>query len=319
MSAHGPALVISLMLAGCGRPAAPPPARRLATAGLVVSGAHVVAGPDLIRGVLRVRNAAPAPVALVDRWNSGGAYPWTLALDGLTAGNPQMCWWANFCSETVLAAGEVRHAPFTLHRRRATIAGSDAGWACLLGGPLDIAASDAQGRPIPAAEAPSFAPGRTLAVTLTGAGTAAFPSGDASTAPLYTGTVSAASQEVEAVDALAPHAQGRRLESGNVDVPALRGPLCKDGPVRTVAVLPKDAGSNYHYTVRIMDEKGTLLQEWELRNGVLLGAGDVQWIDINGDGRKDLMILGGVEAGERWTKTWLCKEREGKYVWINDR
>src|SRR6185295_10964279 len=100
MSGRALALAVYLLMVGCGRQASPPqtPAvppttpRRLTTAGLALNCAHVVIGPDLIRGVLTVRNTSNEPQALVDRWNGWGAYQWTLSVDGISAGNPQVHW-----------------------------------------------------------------------------------------------------------------------------------------------------------------------------------------------------------------------------------
>jgi hypothetical protein len=83
---------------------------------LVISCAHVLVRADLIRGILVVRNPGKTPVAIVDRWNSWGAYQWVLTVGGLTYSNPQMSWYENFYSETLLAPGEVRVARFVVRR-----------------------------------------------------------------------------------------------------------------------------------------------------------------------------------------------------------
>ena len=83
---------------------------------LVIKCAHVLVRADLIRGILAVRNAGTTPVAIVDRWNSWGAYQWVLTVGGLLYSNPQMSWYANYYSETLLAPGEVRVARFAIRR-----------------------------------------------------------------------------------------------------------------------------------------------------------------------------------------------------------
>jgi hypothetical protein len=92
----------------------PPLIRREVTDGLVLRCSHVVLNKDQIVGLLTVENTGKESVALVDRWNSWGAYQWRLTIGEQTAVNPQVCWWANFYSETAIAPGEVRHSWFSV-------------------------------------------------------------------------------------------------------------------------------------------------------------------------------------------------------------
>lgn len=63
-----------------------------------------------------MRNVGTMPAAVTDRWNSWGAHQWTLTVAGRSYSNPQLGWWANFYSETVLAPGEVQAARFAIRR-----------------------------------------------------------------------------------------------------------------------------------------------------------------------------------------------------------
>ena len=66
-----------------------------------------------IRGVLEIHNVGDHPVALADRWNSWGAFQWTIRVDGRwPAANPVSAWNENAPSETLLAPGETRAARF---------------------------------------------------------------------------------------------------------------------------------------------------------------------------------------------------------------
>jgi hypothetical protein len=94
-------------------PALARPDTRRSGPDLRLSAVHAVIRPDLIRGVIEVYNPGDAPVVLVDRWNSFGAYQWTIRVDGRwLAANPISAWNENGPSETVLAPGETRQARF---------------------------------------------------------------------------------------------------------------------------------------------------------------------------------------------------------------
>ena len=219
MSGRALALAVYLLMVGCGRQASPPqtPAvppttpRRLTTAGLALNCAHVVIGPDLIRGVLTVRNTSNEPQALVDRWNGWGAYQWTLSVDGISAGNPQVHWYANYYTETVLAPGETRHSAFTLHRRRKTLLPDEAGWEFLLGGPLGVLAIDEKGKPVDFGGSRAFAANQNVVLTLAGSGERSFTFDHASTEPLWAGTVSVKSEGLDSREDLKCLAQGQPL------------------------------------------------------------------------------------------------------------
>jgi hypothetical protein len=329
MSARGQALLLAVLAVGCGRQAtypatvAPAPAapRRLTTSGLDLTCTHVVVGPELIRGVLTVRNTSKEPIALVDRWNSWGAYQWTFSIEGKSAGNPQVSWYGNYYTETVLTPGETRHAPFSLHRRRDTLQGDELGWRFLLGGPLGIVAIDEQGKPLTFDATRSFALAQSVVLTLVGSGRVSFTDAHASTAALWAGTASIPSRELDSLDALNSHAQGHSLANrsegdATSDALTLKAQISKMGPDRTVVVMPKDSASGHYYTVSVKDERGALLQEWEIRNGVPLSASDILLVDVNADGCKDIQILGGIESGKRWYKTWLYQEADGTFAWL---
>jgi len=101
-----------LLIFGCDRAAVPTPSTllRQTASTLSLTSDHVVVSPDLIRGILTIRNTGTRPIAMIDRWNSWGAYQWRFQVGAESAGNPQHSWWANVYTETVLAPGEVRHA-----------------------------------------------------------------------------------------------------------------------------------------------------------------------------------------------------------------
>lgn len=212
-------LVAVILVAGCGREASPirtpalpsTPPRRLSTAGLVVTCAHVVIGPDLIRGVLTVRNTSNQPQALIDRWNSWGAYQWTLSVDGTSACNPQVSWYANDYTETVLAPGEARYSAFALYRKQKTSPPDEVGWKFLLGGPLGVLAIDEKGKPVDFDGSPPFAANQKVVLTLAGSGEASFTFVHASSETLWAGTVSVQSQELNSPEDLKILGQGLPL------------------------------------------------------------------------------------------------------------
>lgn len=205
---RGVALLLCVLLAGCGRPAIPTPtsavvvapSRRLATTGLVLTCAHVVVEPDLVRGVLTVLNTSKESLALIDRWNSSGAFQWTLTLDGVGAGNPQISWWASHYSETVLRPGKIRHAVFLLIRRQNSLSPEEAGWRFLLGGPLGVISVDERGTPVDSSR--PFATGQKLTLSLIGAGQDCTTFEGASESPLWSGTATVPSRELNALEDL---------------------------------------------------------------------------------------------------------------------
>ena len=122
-----PALALLLAIPGCGGPAdapkatpvpANPPLARAPKDSLALGCAHVVVGPDLIRGILAATNWGDKPIALIDRWNSWGAYQWTMSIGSRRAGNLQHDWLKNFYTESILAPGETRQARFSVTRSR---------------------------------------------------------------------------------------------------------------------------------------------------------------------------------------------------------
>src|SRR5438552_8400383 len=102
MCRRSPILLLGLFLSGCEQAGlsptvvkSSPKARTHLKSNLFLGCAHAVIGPDLICGVLTAQNTGKEPIALVDRWNSWGAYQWRLTLGTQSAGNPQRNWWAN--------------------------------------------------------------------------------------------------------------------------------------------------------------------------------------------------------------------------------
>ena len=48
-----------------------------------------------------------------------------------------------------------------------------------------------------------------------------------------------------------------------------------------------------------------------------VGKNDVQVVDLNADGFKDIMLVGGEDhAGTKWYKTWIYDSQQQKYLWI---
>jgi hypothetical protein len=197
-------LVLLLVVPGCDRPmdAAPtkPPVARAPKDSLVFGCSHVVVGPDLIRGVLVATNRGDKPIALIDRWNSWGAYQWAVGIGKRDAGNPQHDWFANYYTETILLPGETRSARFIITRFHDSAALKDGEWWFVLGEPDGIAAP---GSPFAAGEA----------LTLFMDGNKGEPSeGDHSPeALLWSSLVSTSSKELTELDALDRLARGKPL------------------------------------------------------------------------------------------------------------
>jgi hypothetical protein len=165
-------LVLGLLLLGCERQANLPPsaampapqARPLLKSNLVITCAHVMIESDLISGVLTARNSGKEPLAVVQRWNSWGAYQWRLTFGAQLAGNPQQDWAKNFYSEEVLAPGEIRHCQFHITRSpdRARIGEEE--WWFLVDAPASLSA---------AAPLPPFVRGQAVTLVMDGTQTGA--------------------------------------------------------------------------------------------------------------------------------------------------
>lgn len=162
-------IVLALLLTGCEKASLTAPvaaikgavARRGTHSGLTVGCAHVVVSPDLIRGILTVRNIGPEPLSLVERWNSFGAYQWFFGGRVWSAGNPQHEWTENVYTETVLAPGEVRHARFCITRSRIDELVPNEHWWFVVGeSPVSYICS--------APPIASFVPGESLALVMDG-------------------------------------------------------------------------------------------------------------------------------------------------------
>jgi hypothetical protein len=197
-------ILLTLLLAGCDPAGSPVSvagikaslALRLARTGLVFGCAHVVQGPDLIRGVVTVRNVGSEPIALVERKNSWGAWQWTLGGPGWSAGNPQHEWKENWYSEAVLAPGEVGHARFCITRSRSIQPTPADNWWFVVGEPMPPASRS----PSPGA---SFARGQTVALVMDASQLRGLDEQEIKhKAPVWVGSASVLSEEVSSVQDL---------------------------------------------------------------------------------------------------------------------
>jgi hypothetical protein len=157
----------------------------------------VVLAPDLIRGVLTARNIGREPLSLVDRWNSWGAYQWTIEGSGWLAGNPQSEWLANYYTETRLAPGEVRQARFnvTASKTPPRVSG-DAWW---------FAAGENSNPPT------LFVAGRKMILVMAGSRAEVSTSDPEFTGAVWVGLSSVRSKELASVQDLEQHLQGKPL------------------------------------------------------------------------------------------------------------
>jgi hypothetical protein len=193
-------MVLALLLTGCEETSLTAPVaaikgsvpRRLAQSGITIGCAHVVLGPDLIRGVLTVRNVGPEPLSLVDRWNSFGAYQWFFGGRVWSAGNPKHEWTENACTETVLAPGEVRHARFCIMRSRTYELVPKGDWWFVVGE-----------SPVPSVRScppiGAFDPGERVTLVMDGSRAGLPDDRPNHTDPLYRGSTSVLSEEQRSV------------------------------------------------------------------------------------------------------------------------
>ena len=217
MSRHGAVLLLLLVLASCGKkPTAPlrlprltPAARRLNSSYLQVQCAHVVVAPDLIRGVLTARNLSKEPLAFVERWNSWGAYQWTLKSTGWSAWNPQTDWDQNFYTETVLAPGEVRHVRFCITASSSTPRVPEDDW--WFDAEVPMIWSSLSTPPASQRTAATFASGQSLRVTMDGTKAETVVSDPNFADPLWVGVSTAGSEELSSVSELESRLQGKKL------------------------------------------------------------------------------------------------------------
>src|SRR5579859_95494 len=206
MSSRSSILALGLLLLGCGRESTPSPptlaksapnVRTLLKSNLVISCAHVVIEPDLISGVLTAKNIGKEPLAVVDRWNSWGAYQWCLTVGAQTAGNPQHDWAKNAYTEEVLAPGEIRHRRFYITRSPNRTRIGEQAWSFLVEGPNDGISFPTSGNAI--APLPLFARGQTVTLVMDGSQTGAPVSDPSFTATLWLGTATVQSEELKSV------------------------------------------------------------------------------------------------------------------------
>lgn len=205
-----PWLVAGVFLLGCGRcpestttPAVPTVVRAQIRSGLVLQCSHLVVGEESICGILTVQNTGKEPLALVDRWNSWGAYQWVLSIGGRTASNPQVSWYGNYYSETLLAPGEARHAWFSVTKDyRSPVFRQDA-WRFQVRGPFHLTLEGDTFQ--------SFTAGEPLIVTLQGI-PPVIPSPQRELpVGLWSGAVTATSTEVGSLAELEELVQGQLL------------------------------------------------------------------------------------------------------------
>jgi hypothetical protein len=180
-------------------------ALRLTRLGLAFECAHVMVSPDLIRGVLTVRNVGREPVAFVDHGNSWGAYQATFGGRGWSARNPVDTWRANFYTETVLTPGEVRHACFCIMRSVTAELIPRDDWCFVVSESLDLPSGAASLRA-------SFDRGQTVALIMDGAGMSGLDAEYVQhKAPVWVGTASLLSEEMSSVQDLDRYMLGETL------------------------------------------------------------------------------------------------------------
>jgi hypothetical protein len=202
MRRHCPIALLAVLLAGCGNEASSPkPARvvrRQIKSGLIITCGHVVVGPELICGVLTARNTGTEPIAVIDRWNSWGAYQWRLTVGAASAENPQSQWWANAYTEALLVPGETRHAWFTVTRSRTFSRYRKGAWGFLT----------QEGS---SAAAPSFAEGQRVTLRMDSSDAGSTEPDRLVTTLLWTGLAAIQSKEFTSLQDLEGLVQGPAL------------------------------------------------------------------------------------------------------------
>lgn len=208
-------LIAGVFLVGCGRcPESPShaavtvSARAQVRGGLVLRCSHVVEGEESIGGVLTLQNTGKEPVALVDRWNSWGAYQWVISIGGRTASNPQMSWYRNFYSETLLGPGEIRHVWFSVTKDHHSMPLRQDAWRFQVHSPFERVADQTWRI---AGRFQSFTAGEALVVTLQGIAPLVPPPQRESPVGLWTGVATGTSTEVNSLAELETTVRGQAL------------------------------------------------------------------------------------------------------------
>jgi hypothetical protein len=168
-----------------------------------------VVNPELICGVLTARNSGKESFALVDRWNSWGAYQWNLFIGTQSAGNPQHDWYANFYTETILIPGETRHAWFYVTRSRTAPRFREGAWWFLVGDAFGVISVASFGERIDIST--RFVRGQSLSLAMGGSLPEAYDTDRAPTTTVWTGVTTVRSEELTSVQDLEARIQGQPL------------------------------------------------------------------------------------------------------------
>ncbi len=87
-------------------------------------------------------------------------------------------------------------------------------------------------------------------------------------------------------------------------------------PALSVEVVQVSDRSRFNYKIQF-SSSSKHVQTLRIRNGVAVAFKDLRFVDLNADGYKDMMILGGTDkAGNKWYKTWIYNPKMKQYVWI---